>query len=145
MTDHRRRPIVTTADLVVFAISGVMVLLAMVATGFDHRAANNALSVLVIALLCYRLMSTWHELTVLEHALVFLAIGGPLAGSVASLGLSSVTTVALPENPWLWLVTFHRIGCIILAVWWRRWLGRRHSPFRRTTGETSESRATDQP
>lgn len=126
-----RRPLLSSADWIVLTIAFAVTAATCVVWEWDHRAVNNALSVLVVSLLLWRLLGTWHELTVLEHVMVFLLIVGPITATAASLSLLATTTT-LPENPWLWLVTVHRLGMAVLAIWWRRWLGRRHSPFRRT-------------
>lgn len=105
-------------------------LLSLVAVeGFELRRFSNALGVAVFGLLIWRLVSTWPQLTVLEHALTMLLATAPLVAAAASFYLLSATTV-LPYNPWLWVIVAHRSACIVLVIFWNRWLGRRHSPFR---------------
>lgn len=124
-----RKPLLNSSDWVVFVLAAAILAMILIATGFEHRAANNGLSVVVVTLIAYRLVQTWTELTVLEHAMSLLLIFGPITASAASLSLLASTST-LPSNPWLWGITLHRLGMVALAVWWRRWHGRRHSAFR---------------
>jgi hypothetical protein len=126
-----RRPLITGGDSVVLIIAFAATVGMCVAWDWDHRAVNNALSVLCVSLMCWRLLGTWYELTMLEHALVLFAIIGPLTAVAASLALLA-SNPDLPNNPALWLITLHRLFGVVIGVWWRRWLGRRHSPLRRS-------------
>jgi hypothetical protein len=125
-----RRPLLTRYDGILLGCVTVGLLALVVSQGADLRRFSNALGVAVFGLLLWRLISTWRDLTVLEHALAMLLATSPLVGAIASLYLQHATT-SLPANPWLWLVTAHRGACLVLVVFWTRWLGRRHSPFRR--------------
>lgn len=117
-------------DALLLTIATVGLLGLVLAQGFELRRTSNALGVAVFGLLLWRLISTWPQLTVLEHALTMLLATSPLVAAAASFYLLSTDT-PLPENPLLWLVVLHRAGCLVLVVFWTRWLGRRHSPFRR--------------
>lgn len=118
-------------DAILLGMVTVGLLSLVVAQGFELRRTSNALGVAVFGLLLWRLVSTWPQLTVLEHALTMLLATSPLVAAAASFYLLS-TSSTLPPNPMLWVVVAHRAACLVLVVFWTRWLGRRHSPFRRT-------------
>jgi hypothetical protein len=126
-----RRPLLTRYDTLLLVIAALAVTAIIVSQGRDLRTASTVLGVATFALLTWRLVSTWPELTVLEHALAGLLAASPLVGALAQANLVRVADGGLPPNPWLWLVIAHRAACIVLVVFWTRWLGRRHSPFRR--------------
>lgn len=128
----RRRPLLERYDAILLTLATVGLLSLVLAQGYDLRRFSNALGVAVFGLLLWRLVSTWPRLTVLEHALAMLLAASPLVAAVASIALQTYAADdALPENPWLWLIVLHRAACLVLVVFWTRWLGRRHSPFRR--------------
>lgn len=126
-----RRPLLTRYDALLLTVAALFVTVVLVAYGRDLRTVSAILGVATFALLTWRLVSTWPDLTVLEHALATLLALSPLVGALAQANLIRVTDTGLPSNPWLWTVIAHRAGCIIAVVFWTRWLGRRHSPFRR--------------
>lgn len=117
-------------DSVLIGVATCALLTLVVAQGADLRRFTSALGVAVFGLLVWRLVATWPQLTVLEHALAMLLAVSPLVSSLAQYALL-VAEPDLVDNPWLWLVVAHRAACVILVVFWTRWLGRRHSPFRR--------------
>lgn len=132
----RRRPIIDRYDGIVLAFVTVFLLSLVLTQGADLREFNAALGVAVFGLILWRLASTWDQLTVLEHALALLLATSPLVASAAQFYLTQQPG-ALPDNPLLWAVVAHRVCCLILVLFWTRWLGRRHSPFRRATPETT--------
>lgn len=126
-----RRPEVTRYDVVMYSITiFALALVTFSEGGFELRRFTNALGVAAFGLILWRLVSTWDRLTVLEHALTMLLAVGPLVSALASIGIQSNPAAVLPHNPWLWAVIVHRVACLVLVVWWSRWLGRKHSPFR---------------
>lgn len=129
-----RRPLLSRYDVGLLGTTAVVVTFIIVAQGADLRYASTVLGVTVFALLMWRLVATWPETTVLEHALTLLLALSPLVYAVAQVALIHAADLdghPLPANPWLWLVIAHRCACVVLVVFWNRWLGRRHSPFRR--------------
>lgn len=131
MPTFSRRPHLDTGLLLGVLTVGLLTL--VVAQGYDLRRFSNALGVAVFGLLIWRLVTTWTRLTVLEHALTMLLAAAPFVAAIASVSLQHNAGAApLPHNPFLWLVVLHRAACLVLVVFWTRWLGRRHSPFRRT-------------
>jgi hypothetical protein len=108
--------------------AGLLVL--VLSQGADLRRMSNALGVATFALLLWRLISTWTQLTVLEHALGALLATSPLVAAAASFYLLHASP-DLPANPILWVVVLHRVACLVLVAFWTQWLGRRRSPFRR--------------
>lgn len=130
-----RRPELERYDGWLLGVVSVLLLALVVGEGADLRRFSNALGVAVFGLILWRLVSTWPQLTVLEHALAMLLAASPLVGALASYSLIGRTD-DLPSNPLLWLVVAHRAACIVLVVFWTRWLGRRHSPFRRVPSTT---------
>jgi hypothetical protein len=134
-----RTPKIDRYDGILLGLVTIGLLALLVAQGADLRRFSNAIGVAVFGLLIWRLVTTWSRLTVLEHALTMLLAASPLVAAMASLYLARVTT-DLPPNPWLWLVVAHRAACLVLVVYWNRWLGRRVSPFRRTPAGDHDQR-----
>ena len=126
-----RRPLLTRYDTVLLGTSAALVTAILVTQHADLRLASMVLGVAVFALLMWRLVSTWDQTTVLEHALAILLALSPLVAAVVQAALVHEAGGSLPDNPWIWLWIAHRCGCVVLVVFWTRWLGRRHSPFRR--------------
>lgn len=129
-----RAPIVTRYDAALLGLAAVLVTAIIFTQGRDLRTASTVLGVTVFGLLMWRLVATWPDTTVLERALTILLAFAPLVTAVAQVSLRHAADVdgsALPPNPWLWLVIAHRCACVVLVVFWTRWLGRRHSPFQR--------------
>lgn len=124
-----RRPLLSRYDGILLALVSVAMLALVVAQGFDLRRFSSATGVVVFGLLLWRLISTWPQLTVLEHALTMLLATSPLVAAAASFYLLAQAP-QLPANPLLWLVVAHRAACVVLVVFWNSWLGRHHSPFR---------------
>lgn len=118
-------------DSVLLGVATCGLLALVVAQGADLRRFTSALGVAVFGLIVWRLVATWPQLTVLEHALALLLAASPLVSSLAQYALIAAEPDLSP-NPWLWLVVAHRAACVVLVVFWNRWLGRRHSPFKRT-------------
>lgn len=125
-----RTPKIDRYDGLLLACVTAGLLALVLAQGFDLRRFSNALGVAVFGLLIWRLVTTWARLTVLEHALTMLLAAAPFVAAMASLSLQA-RAEDLPTNPLLWLVVGHRAACLVLVVYWTRWLGRRHSPFKR--------------
>lgn len=131
----RRRPLLDRYDGIVLTFVTLFLLSLILTQGADLRRFNAALGVAVFGLILWRLVSTWDQLTVLEHALSLLLATSPLVASAAQFYLSQQPGT-LPENPLLWIVVAHRVCCLILVLFWTRWIGRRHSPFRCATPGT---------
>jgi FtsH-binding integral membrane protein len=134
-----RRPLIERYDGILLGIVAAGLLGLVLSQGADLRRFTNAFGVAVFGLLLWRLISTWLRLTVLEHALSLLLAGSLLAAAIAQHALIARADGTLPDNPWLWVVVAHRACCLILVVFWTRWLGRRHSPFRNSASTTSPS------
>lgn len=126
-----RRPLVTRGDVLIYMVTATAVAVVLLAEGNDLRTLTSVLGVAAFGLLVWRLVSSWPELTVLEHALAMLLALSPLVSALAQTSLIRAAGDTLPDNPWLWLVVAHRCACLVAVVWWRRWLGRRTSPLRR--------------
>ena len=126
-----RAPILNRYDVVLLGTSALLVTLVLITQHADLRLASTVLGVTVFGLLMWRMVSTWDQTSVLEHALTILLAMSPLVAAFAQTALVQAAGPSLPDNPWLWLVIAHRCACLVLVVFWTRWLGRRHSPFRR--------------
>lgn len=131
----RRPDLDSTSAFVLGMACALGVWLAFV-SGAGLRETSSVLGIVVFGLLVWRLVSTWSELTVLEHALTVLLAASPLVATAAQAYLVAQAP-DLPANPVLWLVVAHRAACLVLVVFWTRWLGRRTSPFRREPGVPS--------
>lgn len=110
------------ATLVTLVILGTVL-----AQGADLRRLSAALGVAVFALLIWRTVSTWEVLTLLERYLAIALALSPLLAAIAQQALvMSAPDGSLPDNPWLWALVAHRIGCIVIVMMWPYLLGRRH-------------------
>lgn len=93
------------------------------------RYIQSLIGMVAFAALLYRLIYSWPRLTVLEHALTMLLLGSLLIAALASLRVASFGQTV--PNEVLFPAIILRIGCLVLAVKWESWMGRRHSPFKR--------------
>jgi hypothetical protein len=109
--------------LLVSAVAGLLCLTVVNNGGVDLRHLSTALGVAVFALLTWRVVGSWQDLTDLERVLAVLLAVSPLASAVAALSLQT-RVEDLPDNPWLWTVLVHRLLCVGVVVHWRRLFGR---------------------
>lgn len=84
--------------------------------------------VVAAGLLCWRLLATWLDSTVLVHVLGLLLIASVLVGALAT-HVNRLNDA--PPNPVLWLILAHRVACIVVAIMWATWHGRTDPPYRR--------------
>lgn len=105
-------------------------------TDIDPRLLSTLAGAGALGGLTYRLISTWSETPVLVHVLALALIGLLLNGVIGQLQLNGVGPGALPQPAPLtssvWTGIALRVACIVIAVFWPKWIDRRHSPFRRT-------------
>lgn len=97
----------------------------LVAGGADLRQMSAALGVAVFGLLTWRTVATWPVLSDLERVLAVALATSPLLAAIAQ-QYAVHANQTLADNPWLWALVAHRIGCILIVALWSHLLGRRH-------------------
>jgi len=116
-------------------VVALLVVLAVVSqTDVDPRLVSSLVGAVALGGLLYRLISTWDETPVLVHVLSLALAALLLVGAVAQLQLGGFGPGAVrgpvPITAGTWPGIVVRTGCIVIVVFWPRWIERRRSPFR---------------
>lgn len=85
------------------------------------RFAVAMAGTLAMALLLWRLIGHWLDTPPLVHLLGALLVTS-LAASAAATAVNASNDA--PANPVLWLILFHRLLCVAVALAWPVWVER---------------------
>lgn len=108
--------------------------------GVDPRLLSALTGSAALGGITYRLFSTWDDCPVLVHVLALAIIGLLLVGAIGQLQLGGHGPGRfdrpVPLTIAVWPGIILRVACVVIAVFWPKWVERRHSPFRNQAGRS---------